>query len=240
MLRRAVWITAIALLAGPVTLLVGPVASAAADSPGPGCNPSWPVVAYRAGGELVPLPSSAARPVACGVATGYASSESSIAVAGDGALIYSPAETENSMARSTDDGATWTLTYPANEQPTSFWNTVDPWVLGDRRTGRVFWTHATGPVRNEGGLPQGSGFYLAAAMGFQAFASSDDGFSWTTADYSTAPTGDWEKLAVARRPRHRPAPLSPRATGTSFTSVPTRPSRSPVRAGSVTSRSTAG
>src|ERR1700731_2925600 len=80
-----------------------------------GCNPGWPVVAHRPGAQVGTLP-IAQLPIACGAPTGYASSESTIAVAGDGALIYSPAETENSMARSTDAGASWQLTYPAAEQ----------------------------------------------------------------------------------------------------------------------------
>lgn len=165
-----------------------------------GCNRSWPVVAHRAGGVIVTLPAGDALPVACGDRTGYATSESTLAIAGDGALIYSPAETENSMARSADGGASWQLTYPAVEQPTSFWNTVDPDVVADRRTGWVFWSHATGPVRNEGSLPDGTGFYLAAAYGFQVYTSRDDGLSWSTADYSTAPTGDWEKVFVGPPP----------------------------------------
>ena len=165
-----------------------------------GCNPSWPVVAHRAGGMVVKLPAGAALPVACGDQTGYATSESTLAIAGDGALIYSPAETENSMARSSDGAASWQLTYPAVEQPTSFWNTIDPDVVADRRTGWVFWSHATGPVRNEGSLPDGSGFWLAAAYGFQAYTSRDNGLTWSTADYSTAPTGDWEKVFVGPAP----------------------------------------
>ena len=151
-------------------------------------------------GAVVSLPSSAAMPLACGVETGYATSESSLAVSGNGTLVYSPAQTENSMVRSPDDGTSWSLTRPAVEQPTAFWNTVDPFVIADRRTGRLFWSHATGPVRNEGGLPQGSGFYLAGAYGFQVFNSGDNGRSWQTADYSSAPTGDWEKLAVGPPP----------------------------------------
>jgi hypothetical protein len=121
-------------------------------------------------------------------------------VTNKGGLVYSPAQTENTMARSTNGGASWSITYPADEQYTSFWNTVDPYVIADRRTGRVFWTHATGPVRNEGGLPQGAGFYLAGALGFQAYSSSDEGQTFTTADYQTAPTGDWEKLFVGPPP----------------------------------------
>jgi hypothetical protein len=159
-----------------------------------------PVTAHRAGGVVVRLPRGARRPVACASETGYATSESSLAVTKDGALVYSPAETENSIARSLDKGASWSLTYPAVEQPTAFWNTVDPDVIADRRTGRVFWSHATGPVRNEGELPEESGFYLAAAYGFQVYSSSDDARSFTTADYSTAPTGDWEKVFVGPPP----------------------------------------
>ena len=165
---------------------------------GPGCHPEWTVLAHHVGGKVVTA--TGVPPVACGMETGYPSSESSIAVTKTGTLIYSPAQTENSMARSSDGGATWNLTYPADEQPTSFWNTVDPFVISDRRTGRTFWAHVTGPVRNEGGLPQGSGFLLAAAYGFQVYTSTNDGRSWTTADYQTAPMGDWEKVFVGPPP----------------------------------------
>jgi hypothetical protein len=165
-----------------------------------GCHSSWPVVAHRAGGTVVKLPRGYRRPVDCATETGYATSESSIAVTKDGALVYSPAASENSMTRSLDLGASWSLTYPAVEQPTSFWNTVDPDVVADRRTGRVFWAHATGPVRNQGGLPEEAGFLLAAAYGFQVYSSSDDARTFTTADYQTAPTGDWEKVFVGPPP----------------------------------------
>src|ERR1700751_3989843 len=151
-----------------------------------GCSSALPVVAHRAGAVLVRLPRGGRKPTACARETGYATSESSIAVTSDGALVYSPAETENSMARSLDGGAMWSLTYPAIEQHTSFWNTTDPYVIADRRTGRVFWSHATGPVRNEGELPDESGFYLAAAYGFQVYSSSNDPQTLTTAAYSTA------------------------------------------------------
>jgi len=194
------------------SILIVLLLSSCGSSPAPGdatpqavtearsCHPEWPVVAHHAGGEAVLLPAGAALPVSCATETGYASSESTIAVSGDGTLIYSPAQTENSMARSRDGGLNWSLTYPAVAQPSSFWNTLDPYLIADRRTGHVFWAHATGPVRNQGGLPQGAGFYLAAAYGFQVFTSADNGFSWTTADYQTAPTGDWEQLMVGPPP----------------------------------------
>lgn len=184
---------------------VGPARRAAGL---PGCHPSWPVVAYHAGGSVIHRPAGAAGaslPVACAFETGYATSESTIAVTGNGTLVYSPAETENSMARSVNQGISWQLTYPATEQYTSFWNTVDPYVTADWRTGRVFWAHATGPVRTEGSLPGNAGFLLAAAYGFQVYTSANNGQTWTTANYSTQPTGDWEKLSVG--------PPPPAATG---------------------------
>jgi hypothetical protein len=117
------------------------------------------------------------------------------------------------MAFSRSAGARWNITYPEFEQPTSFWNTTDPYVISDPRTGWLFWSHATGPVRNQNQLPpitplpQGSGFYLAAAMGFQVYSSSNNGRTWRTADYSTAATGDWEKVFVGPpRPASSGAP----------------------------------
>lgn len=197
-IRLRVSVTAVALVAVSCGSSAAFGATTTTVSPA-GCNPNWPVVAHHAGGVLVAL-SGSALPVACGVATGYATSESTLAVSGNGTLIYSPAETENSMTRSTNDGASWQITYPAVEQPTSFWNTVDPDLIVDRRTGWVFWSHATGPVRNEGSLPDDAGFWLAAASGFQVYHSSDNGRTWGTADYSTAPTGDWEKVFVGPPP----------------------------------------
>jgi len=179
----------------------------------PGCNPRLPVVAHHPGGAVVKLPAGDALPVACATQTGFETSETTLAVTGKGTLIFSPAHSENSLARSVDEGASWTLTTPKTEQPTGFWNTVDPDLVVDRRTGRLFWAHATGPVRDEAALPhvnplpQGAGFYLAAAQGFQVYSSRTDGRSWTTADYSTAPTGDWEKLAAGPpRPSSTGAP----------------------------------
>jgi hypothetical protein len=194
--------SAVAALASVAALFVGASATSARASVATvaGCSRSLPVVAHRAGGGVVKLPKGDRLPVACATETGYATSESSLAVTNNGVLVYSPAETENSMARSSNGGASWSLTYPAVEQPTSFWNTVDPYVISDRRTGRVFWAHATGPVRNEGGLPEEAGFWLAAAYGFQVYSSSDDAKTFTTADYQTAPTGDWEKVFVGPPP----------------------------------------
>src|SRR3954468_17770254 len=173
-----------------------------------GCHSDWPVIAHHAGGARVALPSGTAPPQACAARTGYATSESTIAVTHGSTLIYSPAQTENSMARSTDEGASWNLTQPSDAQPTSFWNTVDPLVITDRRTGRVFWAHATGPVRNEDDLPDNAGFWLAAAYGFEVYRSADDGRTWQTSDNETAPTGDWEQVFTGP-----PSATGPKPTG---------------------------
>src|SRR4051794_9706178 len=88
-----------AALAGCLALPAGAAQSATAQaataSQPTGCNPDWPVVAHLAGGQAVTLPTGSQLPVACASATGYATSESTIALS-DGVLVYSPAETENS------------------------------------------------------------------------------------------------------------------------------------------------
>jgi hypothetical protein len=145
-------------------------------------------------------------PRACALETGYASSESTIAVTNSGAIFYSPAHTENSVARSTDEGASWDLTYPPKMQYTSLWNTVDPFVTVDRRTGRLFWLRATGDLRTfpvaveESPAPYQASTAIAYAHGFQTYSSPDDGRSWTTADYQHENMGDWEKLFVGPPP----------------------------------------
>ncbi len=174
----------------------------AASSPAPAGCTSYPVVAHLAGARVV---AASHLPRACTTTTGYATSETTVAVTPRGTVVMSPAQTENSSARSTDGGRTWTLTQPATQQYTSLWNTVDPIVTADRRTGRLYLVHATGPTRttpllvDESPLPypaNGLSTALAPAYGFQVYSSGDEGRSWTTADYETAPIGDWEKVFV--------------------------------------------
>jgi hypothetical protein len=164
------------------------------------------VVVHHSAGAAATLPARAALPTVCVTETGYATSESSIAATGTGALFYSPAHTENSLARSFDGGASWELTYPPKMQYTSLWNTVDPEVTVDRRTGRLFWLRATGDLRTAPVVVEESPFgnqaatAIAYAHGFQVYASPDDGRMWTTADYQHEFTGDWEKIFVGPAP----------------------------------------
>jgi len=172
----------------------------------PGCHPDWQMTVHHAGGQLVQLPAGAPLPVACAIETGYATSETSVATTNSGAIFHSPAQTENSMARSLDGGATWSLVQPPVMQYTALWNTVDPYVIVDRRTGRIFWVHVTGPTRttpllvSESPLPPPLPTAIAFAYGFQVYSTGDDGRTWTTADYSTAPMTDWEKIFTGPPP----------------------------------------
>jgi hypothetical protein len=145
------------------------------------------------------------------VATGYATSETTVAVSNSGAVLFSPSDSENTLARSTNAGASWGLVGPTQLQYTSLWNTVDPQVVVDRRTGRAFWVHTTYTEDLRWPLPdQSPAAWLvptavANAHGFQVFASDNGGRSWRTADYRSENTADWEKLFVG--------PPPPRITG---------------------------
>jgi hypothetical protein len=176
----------------------------------PGCSSALPVVAYRASAASV-APVHAALPIACGFETGFGASETTLAVSNGGTILFSPAASENTLARSQDGGSSWSLVGPSSMQPTSLWNTVDPQVVVDRRTGRVFWVHTTFTEDLHWPLPdQSAAAWLvptavANAHGFQVYSSRDEGATWTTADYHEQLTADWEKLFVG------PAP--PRSTG---------------------------
>jgi hypothetical protein len=196
----------VSALAAAIATACAGSAAAAATSDGPGCGSSLPVVAHNRGGKPADPPPSAALPTVCAVDTGYATSETTIAATSSGALFFSPAHTENTMARSFDGGARWDLTYPPKMQYTSLWNTVDPVVTVDRRTGRLFWVHATGDLRTAPILVDESPFgnqaatAIAYAHGFQVYSTGDDGRTWVTADYQHENTGDWEKIFVGPPP----------------------------------------
>jgi hypothetical protein len=196
-----------------VALVLAPVAPAAAAG-GAGCSSALPVLAYRASASGT-RPATAALPVACGLESGYETSETTLAVSNSGAIFFSPAGSENSLARSQDQGATWSLVTPPNMQHTSLWNTVDPEVIVDRATGRIFWVHTTYTVDLGGPLPdQSAASWLvptavANARGFQVYSSSDDGRSWSTADYHNEATADWEKVFLGPPPPRRTGAAQP-------------------------------
>jgi len=83
--------------------IVASPAGAPQGARAPGGDPEWPVLAHHTGAQVVQPARGSALPVACATETGYATSESTLAVTKTGALFYSPAETENAMARATGD-----------------------------------------------------------------------------------------------------------------------------------------
>ncbi|HVU74514.1 MAG TPA: sialidase family protein, partial [Mycobacteriales bacterium] len=182
-------------------------APAAMPSGAVGCHVSWPVSTYD--GTRQPA-TTTQRWVPCVTTTRLSMSETSIGVTSSGALFFSPAGDENHLAVSHDHGATWSLVAPTHAEQTALWNTVDPEVTVDRRTGRLFWVHVTGPTRtlpvvvDQSPIPPPVGPPLATAVafayGFQVYSSSDEGRTWTTADYRTAPITDWEKIVVGPPP----------------------------------------
>ena len=208
-MRRVAATLATALIASAVP---PSAASARSASAPPGCHARWPVTAFLAGPVAQPV-HSRQLPVACAVATGYATSETTLAVTNSGAILFSPASSENTLARSANGGRSWSLVGPTTLQYTSLWNTVDPQVVIDRRTGRAFWVHTTYTEDLRWPLPdQSPAAWLvptavANAHGFQVYASDDAGRSWRTADYRYANTADWEKLFVGPpRPASTGAP----------------------------------
>jgi hypothetical protein len=185
---------------------------AAAAGADPGCSASLPVVAYRVSAGA-PRPLRVARPAACGVESGYETSETTLAVANSGTLFFSPAGSENSLAVSPDRGASWSLTSPSVAQRTTLWNTVDPEVVVDRATGRIFWAHTTYTDELRWPLPdQSAAAWLvptavANAHGFQVYSTPDEGRTWSTADYKGEATADWEKLFLGPPPPRGPRPV---------------------------------
>jgi hypothetical protein len=198
-------------LAAALLILLGPAQAATAARP-VGCHRHWPVVAYYPAAARAKA--RVRLPVACATEIGYPTSETTIAATSSGALFFSPAQSENSLARSFDDGASWSLVYPPQMQYTSLWNTVDPDVIADRRTGRLFWVRATGDLRttpilvDESPLGWQAPTAFAYAHGFQVYSTPDGGRSWVTADDQNELTGDWEKVYAGP-----PAPGAPRPSG---------------------------
>lgn len=113
---------------------------------GPGCDPTRPAVAHHAGGvPLAPQPHGA--PIACAVQVGPTTETATIGVTSNGTVFYAPLIghpvskaidlSEPSMvARSRDDGATWTARDPASTPPDS---SAVPWMHVDPGTSRVWY-----------------------------------------------------------------------------------------------------
>jgi len=138
-------------------------------------------VAYRANGRRV---DASGAPDARLFRTGFGSWEPSIGITKEG-TIYVAARNSNvdpGVARSADDGLTWTHSNPPEHQAS-----VDPFVWVDRATGRVFTTDISPSIS-------------CAPTSF----SNDGGKSWTT----TRVCGhtDYQKLFGGPAPAGAPKP----------------------------------
>src|SRR5436305_3270611 len=140
--------------------LAAPVPDAGAK-PYPGANPENGVpgraaVAYRAGGRRV---SADGGPVSRLFRTGYAGWEPSIGVTKGGTIFFAARNTnaDPGVARSTDDGRTWTRSDPSAHQAS-----LDPFIWVDRATGRVFDSD------------------ISPSVTCPPISYSDDGDNWTT------------------------------------------------------------
>lgn len=198
--------TRVSALAAVLASLVFAQATTATTSPS--CPAPHPTVAYRAGtGDAAPEAIRHVRtPVVCGASTGYPTSETTLAITNAGTIFFSPAGSENSLARSTDHGIRWQLVTPPDMQLTSLWNTDDPQVVVDRTTGRLFWVHTTHlvdlrwPFGNQSAAAWLVPTAVADAHGFQVYSTADDGLHWHTADDKNENTADWEKLFLGPPP----------------------------------------
>src|SRR5882724_6458497 len=168
----------------------------------PGCDPSRPAVAHRAGQQvLVHQPRNG--PVPCGVLTGKATNENRIEVTNAGTVIYMPALLPGqppavppgttpplvggcghvpgdcigqTVSRSFNEGATWdTSTAVAFPDPTGlgfFAGDVDNNLYMDHSTGRLFYYDYDSG--NVGAQPHICGNGRGATI----FFSDDNGATW--------------------------------------------------------------
>jgi hypothetical protein len=130
------------LAVGVVALVPGGAAGAASreQTLGPGCAPERPAVAHYAGGVIATRHDGSA-PIPCMTTTGFPTSEVSVAVTNQGAVLFNPAIAENGsegIIRSVDQGQSWQFVpHAANGAPVTVAIDQNLWV--DRRTGRAFW-----------------------------------------------------------------------------------------------------
>src|SRR4051812_17478645 len=131
--------------------------------------------AYRAGGRRVDAPDA---PDARLFRTGYGAWEPTIGVTKSGTIFFATrnSNVDPGVARSTDDGRTWTRSDPVAHQ-----TSLDPFIWVDRTTGRVF----DSDIGPQDTCPPVS--------------YSDDGTDWTT---TTACGGtDYQKIFGGPPPR---------------------------------------
>jgi hypothetical protein len=108
---------------------------------GPGCAPERPAIAHHAGGLIVDRGREQRAPIPCATQTGFRTSEVSVAIGNDGAILFNPAITENGalgILRSEDQGQSWHyVPHAPSAIPVPYAIDQNLWV--DRPTGRTLW-----------------------------------------------------------------------------------------------------
>jgi len=174
--------------------------STAASSNGPGCHSGWPVVAHRAGGQVV---QGSTGLVPCATETGYYTGETTIGVTSGGTIWLQAADWEWALARSKDNGASWVdftvpgpqawpgceigtsalVTPKCSDTESSKYNTVaDGFLWVDPTTSRAFWSKTYG-------------FAVCSSLNL-----SDDGKVWHPVTQFACPGGDYEKIGGGPAP----------------------------------------
>jgi hypothetical protein len=118
------------------------VATAFATDLGPGCAPDRPAIAHHAGGVIALSLQAQQAPIPCSTATGWRTSEPSIAVSNAGAVLFQPALSQSGLniglVRSVNQGETWDFVPHAPQTP-PVTDAIDQNFWIDRKTGRAFW-----------------------------------------------------------------------------------------------------
>jgi hypothetical protein len=143
------------------------------------CDARRPAVAYRASassssGEALDATSQTLVP--CAQITGFASSETSLAVLADGSVLVAPVITDEGtgVLRSKDRARSWEVLLPGQLGGAQH-ERVQPYMYADPITGRVLFATAAG----------GDGFALSL--------SDDGGSSWRASTVGRG-TADWIKI----------------------------------------------
>jgi len=129
-----------------------------------GCDATRVAIAHAPGGPAL-SPQPAGAPHTCYYATGAGVMDPMIVLHPSGELFFAPVTAATGVARSKDDGLTWSASLTP-ELPAGSW--VHPWLYVDPTTGRLFFSAYDLP---DGSCPDKGG-------GAQLYFSDDLGATW--------------------------------------------------------------
>lgn len=197
------------VVAMAVAVLAAAPAAAATASVGPGCAAARRAVAHYAGGVLA-KPGPPGAPVPCGMQTGFAGGESTIAVTNSGAVFYAPAVQASAgvraqyflggnsgFARTTNEGASWSFVNPIGL------DTFPPSVAGiasQRLSGSLGYP-AWDQIDDKFYIDRTTGrlFWTDPDVPSEAVVwTDDDGLTWTLSELPLGLGGEWTQVTTAK------------------------------------------